>query len=74
MFDAVGAAGALGGVVSVVSVDVTEAGELPALFRAVTRKTYLVLFFRPVSVVVVVGAVTVTVCHAVVVEGRYSRR
>jgi hypothetical protein len=74
MFDAVGAAGALGGVVSVVSVDVTDAGELPALLLAVTRKTYLVLFARPVSVVVVVGAVTVTVCHAADVEGRYSRR
>jgi hypothetical protein len=39
MFDAVGAAGRLGGVVSVVSVDVADAGELPALFRAVTRNS-----------------------------------
>jgi hypothetical protein len=60
--------------VSVFDVDVADAVELPALFWAVTRITYVVLFFRPVSVVVVVGAVTVTVCHAVVVEGRYSRR
>ncbi len=74
MFEAVGAAGALGGVVSVVSVDVLDAGELPALLWAVTRKTYLVLFARVVSVVVVAGAVTVTVCHAAAVEGRYSTR
>ena len=39
MFDAVGVAGRLGGAVSVVSVDVADAGELPALFRAVTRNS-----------------------------------
>jgi hypothetical protein len=32
MFDALGATGALGGEASVVSWDVAEAGELPALF------------------------------------------
>ena len=39
MFEALGAAGRLGGVVSVVSVDVTDAGELPALLLAVTRNS-----------------------------------
>jgi hypothetical protein len=37
MFDTVGVAGALGGAVRVVSVDVAEAGELPAILCAVTR-------------------------------------
>ena len=39
MFDAVGAAGRLGTEVSVVSDDVLDAGELPALLWAVTRNT-----------------------------------
>jgi hypothetical protein len=39
MFDAVGAAGRLGGAVSVVSVDVADAGELPTLLWAVTRNS-----------------------------------
>ena len=74
MFVAVGAAGALGTEVSVVSVDVVDAGELPALLWAVTRKTYPVLFDRVVSFVFVAEALTVTDCHAVAVAGRYSTR
>ena len=39
MFDTKGASGWLGGAMSVVSVDVADAGEVPALFRAVTRNS-----------------------------------
>ena len=77
MFDAVGAAGRLGAVVGmtkVVSVDVADAGESPTLLWAVTRNSYVVLFAKLASVVVVAGAVTVTVFHALAVEERYSTR
>ena len=77
MFEAVGAAGRLGadvGVVNVVSVDVADAGELPTLLCAVTRNSYVVLFDRAVSGVVVAGAVTVIDCQAADVAGRYSTR